>query len=107
MLWFVSHRCSAKADFELLELETAFDIPSDVCKTDVLFDPDILFRNHSMVRVYSMARVYIMCFPIGRNAILGFRKNMLDKEKSRFTRKNSLVKNRLMGNEGLWLLKNN
>ena len=49
MLWLVAHTCSAKADFELLELETAFDVSSDVCKADVLFDPNILSRNHRMV----------------------------------------------------------
>ena len=41
--------CSAKADFKLLKLETALNVPSDACKTDVLFDPDILSRNHRVV----------------------------------------------------------
>ena len=47
-----------------------------MCKTDVLLTQIYFFATTAWCRVYSM------CFPIGRNAILVFRKNMSQRPKA-------------------------
>ena len=68
MLWLVSQTSSAKADFELLELQTALwcSLKLTFCLTQIYF-----------LAITALYRVYSMCFRIGRNAILGFRLDWL------------------------------
>ena len=71
MLWFVSHTCSSKADFKnspLMFLQACAKLT--FCLTQIYF-----------LAVTAWYRVHSVCFPIGRNAILGFRKNMSQRPK--------------------------
>ena len=72
MLWLVSHTSSAKAvkirNSPLMFLQTCAKLA--FCLTQIYF-----------LAITAWYRVHSMCFPISRNAILGFRKNMSQRPK--------------------------